>query len=391
MPGLEETLMRARAGATTRPRRGADRAKGARLTEVPMAGENPGALRMLSYAPHDLPPRSPLIVVLHGCTQGAAENAADAGWLQLAERSGFAVLAPEQTGSNNLNRCFNWFRPGDTQRGRGECASIARMIAMLTDLHDLDETRVFITGLSAGGAMTAAMLATYPELFAGGAIIAGLPYGAAHNIQGAMGAMRGAKAQDAAALDASLAEAWAGRAKKPFRLSIWHGDKDAIVDPSNGYALARQFALAAGAREMIGADRISERLTRTRWGNPGGTLIELNLVHGFGHGTPLSTRRPGDVGTPAPFLLECGLSSTLEIAEFWALGALTPGRLAAKIDRGVQTPPPRKAPDDATRRPAQPPPPTGVAAQVLSSIERHVPKQVQEIVAQSLRAAGLMK
>jgi poly(hydroxyalkanoate) depolymerase family esterase len=381
LQGFEDTLMRNLAGTTTRPRPGAHPGEGAGFTETPMVGDNPGALRMLSYVPDHLPSNAPLVVVLHGCTQHAAQNAAGAGWVQLADRLGFAVLAPEQTGSNNLNRCFNWFLGDDTRRGRGECASIAQMVAAMTDRHALDRARVFVTGLSAGGAMTAAMLAAYPDLFAGGAIIAGLPYGVAHNLQGAMAAMRGAKARDADALAASLVDAWAGQSGRPLRLSIWHGDKDAIVDPSNATALAQQFSRAAGSLPMIGSHQISARLTRTRWGDaaPGGALIELNLVHGLGHGTPLSTLRPQDVGSPAPFLLECGVSSTLEIARVWGLDASAPGHL-----------------DTAAETPAQPPrantlPPTGVAAQVLGSIERHVPRPIQDVIAQSLRAAGLMK
>jgi poly(hydroxyalkanoate) depolymerase family esterase len=348
---------------------------------------------MLSYAPEGLPPRSPLVVVLHGCTQDAAENAAGAGWLQLADRLGFAVLAPEQTGSNNPNRCFNWFLPSDIRRERGECASIAEMIGAMTDLHDLDETRVFITGLSAGGAMTAAMLATYPELFAGGAIIAGIPFGAAHNIHGAMAAMRGAKTEDAHGLAALLVDAWAGRANQSLRLSIWHGDKDLIVASSNGYALAQQFSIAMGSLPPVAAAQAPERVTRTRWGDaaPGRALVELNMVHGLGHGTPLSTRRPGDVGSPAPFLLECGVSSTLEIARVWGLDPLDDDRLATASDRSQENTPRATRPEPARDPGAQDSPSVGVAAQVMESIERHVPKHVQDVIAQSLRAAGLMK
>ena len=380
MQGMDDTTARGQRGVSNR---------GQRLTETPMAGANPGALRMLSYAPTRLAPKSPLVVVLHGCTQNATENAAGAGWLELADRLGFAVLAPEQTASNNMNRCFNWFLGSDTQRGRGECASIAEMIEAATDLHDLDAGRVFITGLSAGGAMTAAMLATYPDLFAGGAIIAGLPYGVAHNVQEAMRAMRGAKGMDEHALVASVVDASAGLTARPFRLSIWQGDKDAVVDPSNGDALVEQWTHAKDALQMIGKDRHAERVTRTRWGDasPGGTLIELNLVHGMGHGTPLSTKRPGDVGSPAPFLLECGVSSTIEIANFWELHTSAADSLAMPPPR----PPTNTARAPAASQQAHVLPPGGVAAQVMGSIERHVPKQIQDVIAQSLRSAGLMK
>ena len=100
-----------------------------------------------------------LVVVLHGCTQTAAGYDLGAGWSTLAERYGFVLLLPEQTPANNPKTCFNWFLPGDTARDRGEALSIRQMIEKTIGAHGVDRKRVFITGLSAGGAMTAAMLA----------------------------------------------------------------------------------------------------------------------------------------------------------------------------------------------------------------------------------------
>jgi poly(3-hydroxybutyrate) depolymerase len=165
MPGLGETtamLARLRGGSTI----GQTAAGVMRANNV--FGPNPGQLTMLSYRPAQLVPGAPLVIVLHGCTQTAEAYAANAGWLQLAERFGFVVIAPQQAPANNPNRCFNWFARGDVARGGGEAASIAAMVAHAVAEHELDPERVFITGLSAGGAMTAAMLASYPELFAGG-------------------------------------------------------------------------------------------------------------------------------------------------------------------------------------------------------------------------------
>ena len=92
----------------------------------------------------------------------------------LADLHGFAVLFPEQQRANNANLCFNWFVPEDIRRDSGEALSIRQMIEAMVVAHGLDRSRIFVTGLSAGGAMASAMLATYPEIFAGGAIIAGL-------------------------------------------------------------------------------------------------------------------------------------------------------------------------------------------------------------------------
>src|ERR671916_1041135 len=150
-----------------------------RLREVTGFGSNPGQLRMLTYIPDNLPASSPLVVVLHGCTQTAAGYDHGAGWSTLADRYGFAVLFPEQQRGNNPKLCFNWFQGEDIQRDGGEPLSIRQMVERMVRDHGIDRSHVFVTGLSAGGAMTAVMLATYPELFAGGAIVAGVPYGCA--------------------------------------------------------------------------------------------------------------------------------------------------------------------------------------------------------------------
>ncbi len=159
------------------------------LIETSHFGSSPSNLRMFSFVPEGIPPNSGLVVVLHGCTQNARGYDAGAGWSTLAERYGFALLMPEQTTSNNANGCFNWFIPGDTIRGSGEALSIRQMIDQVARKHGIDPQRIFVTGLSAGGAMTSVMLATYPEVFAGGAIIAGLPYGVASNVKEALSGM----------------------------------------------------------------------------------------------------------------------------------------------------------------------------------------------------------
>src|SRR6266404_5740023 len=159
------------------------------LSEVSFA-PNPGNLRMFQYLPQGLKPGAPLVVTLHGCGQTAGGYNLGAGWFQLADQTGFAVLAAEQKAVNNPHTCFDWFNPEDITRGEGEAGSIAAMIGTMVETHRLDAGRVFVTGLSAGGSMAAVMLATYPELFAGGAIIAGLAYGAAQNVRDALESMR---------------------------------------------------------------------------------------------------------------------------------------------------------------------------------------------------------
>src|SRR5258708_35583839 len=123
-----------------------------------------------------------------------------AGWSTLAKHYGFALLMPQQQAFNNANGCFNWFNPEDTERDRGEACSISQMIAYAVKEIGIDRERIFVTGLSAGGAMTSVMLATYPEVFAGRAIIAGLPYGVATNVREALNGMFQSPARDAGEL-----------------------------------------------------------------------------------------------------------------------------------------------------------------------------------------------
>src|SRR5690242_116090 len=163
-------------------------AAGDTIAPITNFGSNPGALDMYEYVPSGLPSGRPLVVVLHGCTQTAAamENA---GWNQLADRDQFAVLYPQQTSSNNPVECFNWAgnygNTADLVRGMGENQSIMSMVDYEIANHGVDPHRVYIAGFSAGAAFTAVMLATWPDRFAGGAIMEGIPYMCATSVSGA--------------------------------------------------------------------------------------------------------------------------------------------------------------------------------------------------------------
>ena len=285
------------------------------LAEVTGFGSNPGALRMFTYVPKKLSRAPALVVVLHGCTQSAAAYDLGAGWSTLAERYGFVLLFPEQTPANNPKTCFNWFLPADTTRDRGEALSIRQMIAKTVGAHGIDRRRVYITGLSAGGAMAAAMLATYPEVFAAGAIIAGLPYGAASNVQEAFEAMFQGKLRSAK--DWGDAVRQGSRHGGPWpRVSIWHGDRDATVKPVNAEALVAQWCDVHGI-DGAPVEETIDGYPRKVWRRDGIDLIESYTITGMAHGTPLATGAHG--GKAGPFLLEAGISSSYYIARFFGL------------------------------------------------------------------------
>ncbi len=349
-----------------------------RLQEVESFGTNPGALKAKCYIPAQVAQKPALVVVLHGCSQTAEAYAVNAGWTALAERFGFMVLAPQQSSSNNPNRCFNWFSPGDVRRGEGEAASIAAMVSHAVRANDLDADRVFVTGLSAGGAMAAAMLAVYPEVFAGGAVIAGIPYGVAGNVQQALGVMSRAGGRPQAAMGALAPPRKDGEAFP--RLSIWHGDSDGVVRPGNADDLAQQWSALHGVSSAPHRVEALPFGTRSIWRSANGeTVLELNIVRGLGHGTPLSTKAADDVGKVAPYMLEAGVSSSLEIVRFWKIDAT--GADAAHVPRSA-------ALDQRTVAGRVEHPDLG---QSLMQALVQVPTGVQDVIAKALRTAGLLK
>lgn len=335
----------------------------ARLAEVTGFGANPGSLRMHLHAPPGLAAGSALVVVLHGCGQTAQGYAHGAGWLALADACGFAVLAPEQARGNNMNLCFNWFEPGDVARGAGEAASVAQMVDRAVADHALDPRRVFVTGLSAGGAMAAALLAAYPDVFAAGAIIAGLPYGAASGVQEAFGAMRNVRSLSAAAWGDKVRAAAPRGASAPPRVSVWQGDADTTVSAAAADALVAQWADVHGLTASEPASTASPLHRRRVWrGADGGVRVELNTLAGMGHGAPLAATGEGGWGEAGPWLLEVGVSSSLLIAAEWGLA---PAPAAARADPASLHPP---APAVAPSRP-----------------------DVAEVIARALKGAGLVR
>ena len=299
MPGIGDNILSLARLKGQRATAMANLAEPLRLTLVAPTGPNPGELRMLTYVPAGLPEGAPLVVVLHGCTQNAAAYDHGAGWSVLAQRHGFALLFPEQQRSNNPNLCFNWFNPEDTSRGHGEVESIRAMVEQTIETHRLDRRRVFVTGLSAGGAMTAAMLATYPEIFAGGAIIAGLPYGAAGSMPEAFSAMGQVRRNTARGWGDLVRGASAHRGPWPA-VQVWQGDADSTVNPGNAEQLVLQWSDVHGVGARPSAAEEVDGARHESWaGADGRAVLERWTVPGLGHGTPVGTTGTTTGGTDA--------------------------------------------------------------------------------------------
>jgi poly(hydroxyalkanoate) depolymerase family esterase len=290
------------------------------LVEITGFGANPGDLRMFSFVPDDLAPKPALVVVLHGCGQTAADYDLGAGWSMLAKHYGFALLMPEQQSSNNANRCFNWFNPEDTARDSGEACSIRQMIARMVGDHAIDAHAIFVTGLSAGGAMTSVMLATYPEIFAGGAVIAGLPFGVATNVREALSGMFQSSSRAAGELGDLVRNASNHKGPWP-KLSVWHGSADRTVNPANANEIVKQWLdvhhLPAAPMSEADVDGYPRQIW---WNADGETVIESYTITDMAHGTPLGIGDNDEhYGAQGAFLIEAGISSSYHIANFFGL------------------------------------------------------------------------
>jgi poly(hydroxyalkanoate) depolymerase family esterase len=203
----------------------------------------------------------PLIVMLHGCKQTPDEFAAGTRMNQLADEYGFIVVYPAQAWRANVERCWNWFRTQDQERGRGEPALIAGITRQVIARYRADPRRVYIAGLSAGGSMAAIMAATHPDLYAAVGIHSGLPYAAARGAATAAAAMRWKRLGAAAPLPT-------------IPTIVFHGDSDTTVHPSNG-----EYAMQPSMSEE--AEAGGRRYTRSA--HYDGVPFEHWLIHGGGH------------------------------------------------------------------------------------------------------------
>ncbi len=218
----------------------------------------------------------PLLVLLHGCTQDPDDFARGTRMNAIAQEHDCYVAYPAQPQSANASRCWNWFRGGDQARGTGEPAIIAGLVTHLATTHPIDTSRIYVAGMSAGGAMAVILGATYPELFAAVGVHSGLPYGAARDLPSALAAMRSATPV-------------AGTGGPSIPTIVFHGDADTTVHPCNGErvvadSLARAGSIAQAGEVTRGASPGGREFTRTQLrGSNGRVDSEHWLVHGAGH------------------------------------------------------------------------------------------------------------
>ena len=349
------------------------------------AGDSPvvAPLGQFLHLPVGLKPGAALVVTLHGCTQTAEGYARDAGWVELSDQEGFAVLAPEQTRSGNANLCFNWFLAEQAGPQGREVLAILAMIDQIVATHRLDRDRVFVTGLSAGGAMAFALLMAHPQVFAGGGVLAGLPFRMAEGVAEALVLMRSAGAGRA-----QLPERSPLHPTEPPKLSIWQGQDDRTVAPGNADQIARQWKAVAGLPALPDSQHtVGTRQTQV-WTDPSGNpVLEIHRLAGLGHATPIATGGPGGLGRAAPHVVECGHSSTRLLAESWGLATSSPAHRQDPFttdDLAIANDDPGRSAHRAGGEP-----PKGLRADIVEGLPSAVPENIRALIDRSLRQAGL--
>lgn len=303
-------------------------ARAAQVEEVTDFGSNPGNLRMFRYVPDGLPADAPLVVALHGCTQSAGEYDDETGWTELADAQGFALLLPEQRTLNNGNMCFNWFQDSDTSRGSGEALSVVQMMDRMRSDTGVDPDRSYVTGLSAGGAMTAVMMAAYPDRFAGGAVVAGLPYRCASTVVEAYSCMNPGVDRGPAQWGEAVRAASSHDGPWPT-LSVWHGTSDTTVTPMNGTELVEQWTDVHGTDTTADvSDTVAGYPHRVYQDGSGRPVVESYEITGMGHGQPVDPGAgSGQCGRAAAYVLDVDICAAHHIARFWGIdgGGSGPG------------------------------------------------------------------
>lgn len=295
------------------------------LVQIRPFGTNPGNLKLMFYDPGNITEKAPLVVVLHGCTQMAKSCAEQSGWNKLAKLHQFYVLYPEQLVLNNPENCFNWYRAADQSRDKGEPASIMQMITLLKKTKNIDSTRIYVIGLSAGGAMSSIMMAAFPEVFDKGGVMAGGPYKSTESVIKAGTSMLG--------MISKSPEDWGDLVRKENpnykgkypELVVFHGGIDPVVSTNNSNQLIKQWVNIHNSDyeedEHYERFRNDENIECTIYKNQKQEeIVRYYRIRGIGHALPIDTGNCSTQGGKTGlFAINKGFHSTFWAAQFFGL------------------------------------------------------------------------
>ncbi len=293
----------------------------ATLEQVTSFGSNPGNLEMYSYVPTGLPSGAPLVVALHGCTQSASDYYDNSGWPKYADLWDFAIVFPQQQSSNNAEDCFDWYTPSDYDRGDGEAESIIQMVQYAEATYGVKPKQVYITGLSAGGAMTDDMLASYPDVFAGGAIDSGIPAYCATSLTTGEECEYENQNMTPAQWGSLIKSGDSGYSGPWPRVAIWQGTSDTTVAPVNATEEMDGWTDAWGISQTPSSTAsLTGGTTEDVYDGPSGNpAVEYYSISGMTHGLAVQPGSDTDeCGTTGTYYLNY-ICSSYYTAVFWGL------------------------------------------------------------------------
>jgi poly(hydroxyalkanoate) depolymerase family esterase len=317
------------------------------LVQVMGYGDDYDHINMWKYVPADMPANAPLVLALHPCgfTPQLNDYASKIGWNALADKYKFYVVYPEQIAANNAAYCFNWAgdhtdsnnmnQPTNLIRGMGENQEMINMVKRMEADYSIDPSRVFINGFSGGAAQTALMLAVWPDVFAAGATMEGLPYHCTLNknevSNPCMSPGKNLTAQQwgdlvRMALPAGYSGPWP-------RLQIWQGSSDTFVGVDNVNELVKQWTNVRGIPATPTSDKINGNDHSVYRDAQGNVVIESYIVNGMGHGVALDPTK-GCGTSDGSFYFDKGICSTKVVAEFFGLQN-PPNPMPGGIDAGL--------------------------------------------------------
>ncbi|HWK89232.1 MAG TPA: PHB depolymerase family esterase, partial [Longimicrobium sp.] len=235
---------------------------------------------------------APLVVMLHGCTQDPDDFARGTRFNQVADSAGVLVAYPEQTAAENPQKCWSWWDPAHQRAGSGQAAQIAGITREVMARHAVDPSRVYVAGISAGGAMAVNVAVSFPTLYAAVGVHSGIAYGAARDVPSALAAMRAPAADPDPAADDAVTQALRARGT-PLPLIAYHGEADAVVNVRNAAGLAGQWMLAHD-RAFPGREMATfVKHVRERFEVVGG--LEIRQVHDYPR-IPVLATTVGELG-----------------------------------------------------------------------------------------------
>lgn len=288
------------------------------IRDVHRSSHGERAYRLYLPSGHTPGEGTPLLVLLHGCTQDADDLARGTRMDTLAGERGVAVLYPEQAPDAHPMRCWNWYEPAHHERGSGEVALLAGMIEEVLEARGLDPARVYVAGISAGGAMAAVLAANHPELIAGVASHSGVPFGAARGLAEA-GAVLGGQAEPPAGKLARAVEEAMGDRARLLPLLVIHGEGDDIVSPRNARAFEAQWAELI--RSLTGSEAVGKVRSAPAGAAWDGEVVRLQDREGHGWFVAYRVEDLGHAwsgGSPeGTFTREGGLDASRLILDFF--------------------------------------------------------------------------